>query len=241
MSIVIIKTVVLAVVGIAFGILAGNGAVYAFNHVPAKWLCDYNQEPGEELLREDTQRVKSYPWKAVFSMVFVLLGIFLFTRDSFYAIPAMLACWLLLLIAIADKKYMIIPDQFIFLLLLTGIGFVPYMGSIKSMLLGALIGGGCMLVVSVAGKLIFKKEVMGFGDVKLFAAIGLITGAYEVIFILIATSLLSCIAYGILLLMKKNKKGQYQPLGIYIAMVTAVCLILGKETMETVLYFALFS
>ena len=32
------------------GIFEGNGAVYIFNHIPAEWLCEYGEKPGDELL-----------------------------------------------------------------------------------------------------------------------------------------------------------------------------------------------
>ena len=44
---------------IAVGTIAGNGAVYFFNRIPARWLCDYGQEPDEELLHPTRQRVRS--------------------------------------------------------------------------------------------------------------------------------------------------------------------------------------
>ena len=28
------------IVAMILGIIGGNGAVYAFNHIPAQWLCD---------------------------------------------------------------------------------------------------------------------------------------------------------------------------------------------------------
>jgi leader peptidase (prepilin peptidase)/N-methyltransferase len=41
--------------------------------------------------------------------------------------------------------------------------------------------------MGIAGKLIYKKEAMGFGDVKLFAAIGLLLGFKGVVVTLILT------------------------------------------------------
>ena len=35
------------IAAILIGILAGNGAVYFFNKIPGKWLCDYGQEKSE--------------------------------------------------------------------------------------------------------------------------------------------------------------------------------------------------
>ena len=52
-------------------VFAGNGVVYLFNHMPAQWFCDYGERPTEEMLDPYTQRVKSYPWKYLFTMLFV--------------------------------------------------------------------------------------------------------------------------------------------------------------------------
>ena len=31
-------------------IFQGNAAVYLFNRMPAEWLCDYDEDPSEELI-----------------------------------------------------------------------------------------------------------------------------------------------------------------------------------------------
>ena len=82
-----------------------------------------------------------------------------------------------------------------------------------------------MLFLGVAGKLIFKKETLGFGDVKLFAAVVLMTGPFGVSVILVACSFLSCIDFAVLLIRKKVKRTDVMPLGPYIAFTTATYLI----------------
>ena len=107
------------------GIFLGNGAVYFFNKMPGKWLVDYGQKPDEELLHPTHQRVKSTPWKYVFTGFFIVVGIAMGTDDAYYAFAAVFALWLLLEMSIADIKYMIVPDQLILLLLVCGIGLIP--------------------------------------------------------------------------------------------------------------------
>jgi prepilin signal peptidase PulO-like enzyme (type II secretory pathway) len=158
-------------------------------------------------------------------MLFVTATIYMAVQDWQYAIAAVVSRWALLIIALADKKYMIIPDQFVILLALTAFGYIPYHQSILAPLWGALIGGACMLAIGITGKLIFKKEALGFGDVKLFAAVGLVTGPFGVAMILAASSFLSCIAFGIGLLRKKIKRADTLPLGPFIAVSTAVYLV----------------
>ena len=42
----------------AAGLTAGFSAVYVINHVPAKWFCDYDEEPTDEMWGK---RIKEYP------------------------------------------------------------------------------------------------------------------------------------------------------------------------------------
>lgn len=181
-------------------------------------------------------RIKEYPWKWVFSATFAVIGIYLFERDWQYALPALVTCFALLVIALSDAKYMIIPDQFVWLIVICGIGFIPYAESIKSMIFGALAGGGSLLLVALIGRLIYKKEVMGFGDIKLFAALGLVLGLRMIIIILIGSSLCSAIGYGTAIIRKKISKGDYKPLGVYIAAVAALCIVLGNRTIADIAF-----
>jgi len=52
----------------------------------------------------------------------------------------------------------------------------PYVASLAASLAGALAGGGSIWLVGVLGKLVFRKEAMGFGDVKYMAMIGAVLG-----------------------------------------------------------------
>ncbi|GAF68030.1 unnamed protein product, partial [marine sediment metagenome] len=80
----------------------------------------------------------------------------------------------LIIIAFIDLNEQIVPD----VISLPGIVigfiisfFVPYISYINSAL-GVVVGGGIILIIGLAGSVIFKKEAMGGGDVKLAAMIG---------------------------------------------------------------------
>ena len=212
-------------ISIPAGILAGLGAVAVFNRMPARWLCDYNEEPCESLKRDGAKRINNYPWSFIFSAFFAAAAVKMALFNWQYAIVAFVSLWTLLVIAIADRKYMIIPDQFVLLLALTAFGYLPFNNSYLTPLLGALTGGGCMLIIGILGKLIYKKETLGFGDVKLFAAIGLITGPLGVSLILAASSFLSCAAFVTGLARKKIKRADMIALGPYIAVSAAAYLV----------------
>ena len=199
------------------GILAGHAAVYVFNKIPAQWLSDYGQEPSEALKDKFTRRIKGYPWKWTFSGFFMAGSVRLVFFDWAYAAAALALCWALLMIFLADKKYGIVPDQFVVLTAISALGFIPFHGGeTLSPLWGALLGGGVMLLSALLGKLIFKKETLGMGDVKLFAAIGLALGSRGTLTVLVLSAVASSVIFSILLLAKKIKRADMLPLGPYI-------------------------
>lgn len=207
------------------GIFAGNGAVYFFNKMPAKWLCDYGEKPAEELLDPYTQRVKSYPWKFVFTMLFVILGIKLVMDDWQFAVAGVCALWLLLEMAIADQKYRIVPDQLVVLLALTALGFIPFHGSWLDQLIGGLVGFGVMGFVAILGKMAYRRDTLGGGDIKLFASLGLVAGLNGILIIFVLTTLFSAAHLIWLLARKKIKRSDTIPMVPYIAGAAAVYLV----------------
>lgn len=202
--------------GILLGVLAGFAAIYIFNRMPAAWLCDYGEKPSAELADPHIQRVKGFPWRWIYAAGFTCLLIRLSFFDLQFAAAGLFACWALLIIGLADLKYQIIPDQFVIMLAVSAMGFIPYHETIWQPLYGVLLGGGVMLMVGVLGGAAFKKEVMGFGDVKLFASLGLALGIRGTAFVLVAASFHSGIMAAVGMARKRYKKDDTMPLGPYI-------------------------
>jgi len=240
-----IKRVMITIIKIACSILAGFFAgpaiVYFFNRMPAKWLCDYGETPSQELTDPNVKRIKENPWRWIYAVGFICLclrlslanlvpsvvqGGHLFIAGlqaeplsdldcAQLALAGLIACWLLLMIALADLKYMIIPDQFVIMLAISAIAFLPFRGSIIQPLLGLAIGGGAMLVLAGIGALA-KKEMIGFGDVKLCAALGLVLGIRGIICALTAAVLAAGIYAAAGLVSGKLKAGDHMPMGPFI-------------------------
>ena len=230
------KVILCCAAGLISGIFLGNGAVYFFNKMPGKWLCDYGENPDEELLHPTEQRVKSTPWKYVFSGMFIIIAIWLMLHDPVYAIAALAACWLLLEMAIADIKYRIVPDQLILLLVVTGLGFIPFhgRGPIDG-LWGALIGFGIFFLIGIFGKLVYRKDSLGGGDIKLFAALGLAAGTDGILIIFVLTTLLSAVHTYYLLIRKRIKISDKRPMVPYIALSTGIYLVLLHQISYNIL------
>lgn len=226
MAVGYLRVILICVAAIAAGIVLGNGAVYFFNKMPGIWLTDYGQTPPEELLHPTKQRIRSTPWKYVFTGFFIAIGIYLGVDNLSYAIPALAAIWLLVEMSAADIKYMIVPDQLIILLAATGIGFIPHHeGGPLSGIWGALLGFGVVGLIAILGRLIYRRTAIGGGDIKLFGALGLACGIDGVIFVFIVSTFLSAGHFVWLLIRKKTKAGDERPMVPYIAATTILYMV----------------
>ena len=221
----VLLTLIKLLSAVLAAVFAGNGAVYLFNHMPAQWFCDYGQTPTEDMSDPYCQRVKSYPWKYIFTMLFVVLNIKMVMDDWQFAIGGLCVIWLLLEMAIADIKYRIVPDQLILLLTVCALGFIPYLGGWKSCLLGAAIGFGIMGMTALLGKMTYKRDTLGGGDIKLFTSLGLIMGPAGIVITIVLTTLISSVHLVFLLSTKKIKKTDTVPMVPYIAIASAVYLV----------------
>jgi len=92
---------------------------------------------------------------------------------------------------------------------------------------GLVLGFGLLFAVSVLGEKVFKKEAMGFGDVKLIAAIGAFLGWKAVLFTIFVSSLLGSVI-GLLLIVFRNAKMQSRiPFGPYLAAGAVIWVFYG--------------
>ena len=226
----VLKTLIICGAAVVAGVLAGNGAVYFFNKMPGAWLVDYGEEPDEELLHPTVQRVKSTPWKYLFTGFFIVIGIKMAMEDPMFAVPAIAAIWLLLEMAIADAKYMIVPDQLIMLLVVCGLGFIPHHAlGVMDCLRGALIGFGVMLVIALIGRIAYKKPAVGGADVKLFAALGLCCGTDGVLVIFLLTTFISAGHFVWLMARRGAKLSDERAMVPYIALSATLYLVIFHE------------
>ncbi len=219
-------TIAELLLALLLGCIAGKSLIYVFNRIPAKWLCDYNETPSKEMWDE---RISKKKWEPVLMLLFSGVAVFLIGYGQLYFLAAMFALWLLLQIGIADKKYMVIPDQHVIALAVSAIGFASFHTSFYQPLIGALIGGGSFFLVGMIGLLFFKKETVGFGDVKLLLSIGLFAGIKGIILILLIAVFSSALIMGIGLLLHKFKRDEQQPLGPFLAAAAALYLLFPKE------------
>jgi leader peptidase (prepilin peptidase)/N-methyltransferase len=79
-------------------------------------------------------------------------------------------------VAFIDFSFQVIPDSISIPGIIIGIIFNIIKGDFPIGLIGAIFGGGLILLIRVIGGRLYKKEVMGLGDVYLTAMIGAFVG-----------------------------------------------------------------
>ena len=141
---------------------------------------------------------------------------------------------------VIDYKHQIIPNRLNLTLFEIGIIFAFLYGLSDvaitfNLLLGMVTGGGIFLLITVIGGLIYGKEAMGFGDVKLMASLGLLFGLSNIIVITLLSFLIGAILSVLLLITKIKKSSEYIPFGPFIVIGTLISMYVQFETIKNIL------
>jgi leader peptidase (prepilin peptidase)/N-methyltransferase len=103
-----------------------------------------------------------------------------------------------------------------------------HFGALADSLAGMVAGGGFIFVVGWLGKRIWKREAMGFGDVKLMAMVGAFLGWKAVIFANLIAPFFGCIV-GIPLWLRSRQRFMRIPYGPFLAGGTVVIMLCGSR------------
>lgn len=167
--------------------------------------------------------------------------------------PLVPVYWLMLsglvLGTFVDFDHLIIPDRVTLGGIAVGLvlsAVVPAMHGAQSPLhgallsaLGAVAGWGLLWGVAAVGRLIFKREAMGFGDVKLLGAIGAFLGWRAVLFTVVASSFAGSIVGVTLVLAGRRGLQSRIPYGPYLALAAALWVLWGPGLWD--LYVAMLA
>lgn len=147
---------------------------------------------------------------------------------------------MLLAVFVIDYKKQIIPNRLNLAIFEVGIIFAFLYGLSDfaitiNMLLGMVVGGGIFLLITLVGGIFYGKDAMGFGDVKLMAALGLFFGLSNIIVITLVSFLIGAVLSIILLISKTRKSNEYIPFGPFIVIATFVSMYVPFEQIKNVL------
>lgn len=101
-----------------------------------------------------------------------------------------------------------------------------HLAGFVSSILGIIVGGGSLYFIGVLGKILFRKDAMGFGDVKMMAMVGGMIGWDSSLLIFLIACFLGTILGIILVIITKD---HYMPFGPYLAVGTLVLLIFKQK------------
>lgn len=148
-----------------------------------------------------------------------------------------------------DIEHFIIPNLTTFPMMIIGIGaavafpqnwkvfgFFPEVSSFAShfyalgfSVASMAIGYGVMALLAIFGKMIFKRDALGWGDVKYIAAIGACIGLKGCFFSLLFGSLFGAL-FGLIMITRKKANGKTAlPFGPFLATGTYIWMFYGER------------
>lgn len=152
-------------------------------------------------------------------------------------LPALLLTWALIALTVIDLQTMLLPDDITLPLLWFGVAlsFWGVFTDLNSAVIGAMAGYLSLWLVFQLFKLVTGKEGMGYGDFKLFAALGAWLGWQMLPMIILLSSVVGA-AVGIgLIVFKRQNRELPIPFGPYLAGAGWIALIWGDAIKQ--LYF----
>ena len=147
---------------------------------------------------------------------------------------------MMLSVVVIDYKLQIIPNRLNLTMFEIGLVFAFLYGMSNvaisiNMLLGMLAGGGIFLLITLLGGLVYGKEAMGLGDVKLMGALGLYFGLTNIIIISLVSFLVCAIISIFLLATKIKKTDEYIPFGPFIVIGAFVSIFVPYASLVGIL------
>ena len=144
---------------------------------------------------------------------------------------------LLVPIAGIDARWYIIPNALILVGLIAGliiIGLIAFIeqdvGYLVEHLIGMVVGSTVLALIATLGSVIFRKQAMGGGDIKLMGLIGLFLGVWpHLLIVIIASAFIGSIVGG-LLIISGAKEGPRSPIpyGPFLAVAALLDLLWGS-------------
>ena len=137
---------------------------------------------------------------------------------------------------VVDFKTREIPDRVTLILFELSIlnifllGFLNINMAIDS-IYGGITGGGIFIILALLGRLIYRKEAMGMGDVKLMGPLGAILGLTMTLNLTFLAFILAAVIGIIVIIIRKSKKQDdaYIPFGPFLVFASYIMMIIPNN------------
>lgn len=216
---------------VAYRVTKGESILFPSSHCPK---CNHALAPWEliPIFSFLLQRGRCTSCKSKISIFYPIAEIlcgYLFLQSylsfglSLDLIIALTFVSMIIIVTLSDYYYMVIEDVILIIfgiLLLIEIFIIHGYSSFITSIISGLISGIFMLLIKLLGDFIFKKESMGYGDIKLLVIFGIVLQPINSILTIFLSSF---IAFPFALITLKSKKNHEIPYGPFLC---AAALIL---------------
>lgn len=213
------------------GAALGGSLPWWFDRAPDEWLTEYGEEPPAEVVeRPRIERRWIVPLAAALAVVGYVLGTLMSAPE---ALLTLVGATILFAVIASDLLYTIVPDQAVLALMGVGAAVAVLRGwsadavlpTLGSVLLGGLVGAAALAAVALIGSRVAGRDAMGFGDVKLAAAMGVVLGFPQIVTALVIAVLGAGVWFGALMLARRLERGDAAPFGPFLASATLITLL----------------
>lgn len=169
---------------------------------------------------------------------------FVFMAFAFaHALPMMIVALIfacsLIVVFFVDVEHQIIPDEIslggIAFGVLVSAAYPPIQNAASHQLAfvrslcGLLTGGALFWLIRIVGGRVFKKEALGFGDVKLMAAVGALLGPYMALLTAFLAAFIGSVVGLTLIAIGKADLGSRLPFGPFICLGAFTAFLYGHQ------------
>lgn len=149
---------------------------------------------------------------------------------------------LAILAAFIDFEHFIIPNKITYPTLVYGLIAAPLFPQLwhgdsrwlafVASCASVTVCGGCVWFMAYIGKLMFKKDALGWGDIKYIVALSAVLGPIASFFTLLVASIIGAVAGLILIACKKRSLKSPLPFGVCLAIATYLWILVGMESVQ---------
>jgi leader peptidase (prepilin peptidase)/N-methyltransferase len=135
------------------------------------------------------------------------------------------------MIVLSDIRYCIIPDELICAgCVFATVGVFPDIlsgtdwATRLSPVLGAAIGAGIIFLINCLGRLLYKKDALGMGDLKLMIVCGILCGTVGTVISMLIGIFAAGFWFAAAIALKRVRSEEYMPLGPFLVFGTIFTL-----------------
>lgn len=183
-----------------------------------------------------------YPLVEIITAVIITLLFAAFGVSARFFAYSLMGCGLVIA-TFVDFEINEIPDQVSVGGLVAGIvlstAFPPLVGAaawpqgLLNSVIGMLAGGGSIYLMGLLGELVFKREAMGGGDVKLMAMIGAFLGWKLAVMTFFIAPFFGAVV-GVIMRMRDGR--EIIPYGPYLSLAALISVFFGEKILELIFY-----